>query len=600
MAQMVTLLTSVMTMTSLSIPMCDAYHAHVILDRLRRTSDLNSSVTADQKNVTHSQADHPHRGKTHSQADHPHRGKTPDRSTLLEAIFRHPGKDVRRLTNTTSRSNSSHTLPVAQSENMTYSYTTNSTTWAIPVPDSVNQTDYSLPNGTTVNKSEDSFIPTTGRNDTVVNETVDNFLLNGTAVNKTGDYFLGPSGQQATTANRTGKYMPASKQNRTGKYMPASKQNRTGKYMPASKQKAVQQSARRVEKVVHVEEREAEEVRYGVLVDAGSSSSKVKVYNYTPGSLPSLVPTVQLLLSERVKPGLGNYVTSLPLLPQYLADVIGHAVATVPERHHPTTPIYVMATAGLRTLPMTSARALLGTVRDVMHNVSLNPFSFRDDHVSILSGEEEAVYAWLAVNYINGFFSSRMRRSDSVGLLEMGGGSLQVAFLPDGPLYQEEFQVYVGRRRFDLYATSYLTFGTTYMTDKVHHVLLGDREGNETDTDHLYSPCVLNGDTDELLAGHVTVKVKGTGDPARCESMLRNILRPAVSRCSPRPCAIGERYQPPVGNLSFYAISAFVYAPRSLDAVEDGGVLNITKLRLNAWDYCAMTGPWAQWCSSCS
>lgn len=77
-------------------------------------------------------------------------------------------------------------------------------------------------------------------------------------------------------------------------------------------------------------------------------------------------------------------------------------------------------------------------------------------------------------------------------MMEMGGGSMQVAFLPSAPLYQEEFQVYVGRERFDLYAQSYLDYGANYIRDRVYEVLM--EESNTTGpVKRLESPCMLRG-----------------------------------------------------------------------------------------------------------
>ncbi|XP_076443009.1 ectonucleoside triphosphate diphosphohydrolase 2-like [Babylonia areolata] len=351
-------------------------------------------------------------------------------------------------------------------------------------------------------------------------------------------------------------------------------------------------------------------LRFGVLLDAGSSSTKVKVYSYTPALSASHVPRVKLEVSTRVRPGLGSFATrsSGGGLTEYLLEGLGYAQEEVPEDLHAITPIYVMATAGMRVLPAMDARDLLEEVRSVLGNRTLNPFLFHPEHVSILSGEEEAVYAWLAVNYLRGFFSPGPSHPEPVGVLEMGGGSMQVAFLPDTPLYQEEFQVYVGQRRFDLYAQSYLRFGSNYLTDQVRRRLLlhqqqqgeggpgGARGGGGgggvmmEEEKRLYSPCMLSDDRSTFPWQGETYQVLGTGNATLCEQVLSAILSPPdPSLCSPGPCAIGDTYQPLVGEQSFYAISAFLYAPKHLDAVEDHDVLNIVRLQENARKYCDLT-----------
>lgn len=337
---------------------------------------------------------------------------------------------------------------------------------------------------------------------------------------------------------------------------------------------------------------DSEEVgpRYGVLLDAGSSSTKVKVYTHIPGVLPSLVPHVELMDSVRIKPGLDDYVTKPQHLAEYLQSAVEKAVSHVPKHLHNVTPVYVWATAGLRTFEADAAKTLLKEVQTCMANRTISPFYFRPRHVSILSGEEEAVYAWIAVNYLRGFFDTNMTQANSAGVIEMGGGSLQIAFMPDGPLYQEEFQVYVGRTRFDLYAQSYLNFGSSYLTQHVRQQLFKNAQAEDTELPikKLDSPCMLIGDTGKLPGN---IKVTGTGDPPQCERVLAQLLQPFSdsSMCSPTPCGIGDRYQPAVGSMVFYGISALLFAPENMGAIEDDLTLNITKLRHNAWKHCNRT-----------
>ena len=40
-----------------------------------------------------------------------------------------------------------------------------------------------------------------------------------------------------------------------------------------------------------------------------------------------------------------------------------------------------------------------------MADPEVNPFVYQEGFAHILSGEEEALYAWITINYLNGFFS---------------------------------------------------------------------------------------------------------------------------------------------------------------------------------------------------
>ena len=56
---------------------------------------------------------------------------------------------------------------------------------------------------------------------------------------------------------------------------------------------------------------------------------------------------------------------------------------------------------GLRVLSGPAAIALLDKVEQLL---TYSPFLTLEDHVRVLSGEEEGVFAWVAANYLKGFF----------------------------------------------------------------------------------------------------------------------------------------------------------------------------------------------------
>ena len=62
-------------------------------------------------------------------------------------------------------------------------------------------------------------------------------------------------------------------------------------------------------------------------------------------------------------------------------------------------PIYLKATGGLRTLSQPERVRLMGCVRRLFHNKTYNPFAFEDERARVISGEEEAIYGWVGVNF---------------------------------------------------------------------------------------------------------------------------------------------------------------------------------------------------------
>ena len=59
---------------------------------------------------------------------------------------------------------------------------------------------------------------------------------------------------------------------------------------------------------------------------------------------------------------------------------------------------------GLRLLDERVTREIMEVVRDVMEDKGVNPFLFERENAHILSGEEEALFAWLTINYLEEIF----------------------------------------------------------------------------------------------------------------------------------------------------------------------------------------------------
>ncbi|XP_076097849.1 ectonucleoside triphosphate diphosphohydrolase 1-like isoform X3 [Mytilus galloprovincialis] len=324
--------------------------------------------------------------------------------------------------------------------------------------------------------------------------------------------------------------------------------------------------------------------QYGAILDAGSSSTKLKIYRWPPRtSLDSVLDIKQVGESEKHSPGISDYVDKLGNISNYIGGMIERVKEIIPKNVHSTTSLYLLATAGLRVLPEDDARSLMNAIRNVLQNKTLNPFVFNPSNVRILSGEEEGVFAWITINYLKDYFGSDRPQSQAVGVLEMGGGSTQIVFLPDGPLLANMFQVRIAGKRYSLYAHSYLFYGQDYMIFRIGRYII---QQNPQSSSH-QNPCMLTGDTTTKIYMGATKTFIGEGNPSKCLTIINSFLKSAADdMCYPKPCAIGRTYQPSIGTDNFYAIAAFTYAPRSLGTVDSSGKLNMSRLNETAFNYC--------------
>ncbi|WAR18661.1 ENTP1-like protein [Mya arenaria] len=328
---------------------------------------------------------------------------------------------------------------------------------------------------------------------------------------------------------------------------------------------------------------------FGIILDGGSSGTKLKIYKWTRTDADdsSGLPISELQLVEKLKftPGISSKAFKLDEIPDYLGPILLTATSIVPAEKHATTPIYFMATAGLRVLPVNATEGLLEAVERNLQDKKCNPFLVAARGAArVISGEEEGVYAWMAANYLRGFFSTDSQAVEPVGVLEMGGGSTQIAFLPSHSLYAHMYPVRLGAVTYRLYAHSYLLYGQNYILQRVNDYLVAIADPA---VDDVPNPCMLSGDNTTHTAFGDSVHIYGSANVTKCLEIIDIFLKSADdSWCNPKPCAIGAVYQPPVARTDFYAISAFSYAPRHLQAVDDHGLLDIPLLKENAIAYC--------------
>jgi len=90
--------------------------------------------------------------------------------------------------------------------------------------------------------------------------------------------------------------------------------------------------------------------KYAVVVDAGSSGTRVRVYRWpTPvgGAHVALqAPGVKEIYSKKINPGLSTHAANLQQVSDDIRGVLSDAAERVPRPLQRTSPVYVMATAG--------------------------------------------------------------------------------------------------------------------------------------------------------------------------------------------------------------------------------------------------------------
>lgn len=198
--------------------------------------------------------------------------------------------------------------------------------------------------------------------------------------------------------------------------------------------------------------------KFAVVIDAGSTGSRVHVYKFN-SKLELQVVGEDLELFIQIKPGLSKYADEPSKGGDSLRELLDKAREVIPEALQKDTPVLVGATAGLRLLPGTQSEQLLEEVRKMLKDY---PFTFKSDSVKILDGADEGSFAWMTVNYLLGKLGKDVPQT--VGVVDLGGGSVQLTYAISDEVASKAPDNYVQKlsgmgQAYNVYVHSYLGFG---------------------------------------------------------------------------------------------------------------------------------------------
>jgi len=227
--------------------------------------------------------------------------------------------------------------------------------------------------------------------------------------------------------------------------------------------------------------------------------------------------------------------------------------------------MYLMSTAGLRTEPNDEVREILDAVESWFETNA--PFDWQ--YATLLSGEEEATYAWIATNYVLG----NLIFLKKVGIMEMGGQSFQVAFQPVNEIIMDNlYDVDLFGTSYRIYAKSWNGFGLQAVWDTVDEIIATDvgktfLGWNGTAYTH---PCLQVG-WDNELTSKLDWPLEGDYDSAKCSLLLEYLFENYTTSdlCDYSTCSIAGAYVSSMAGVDFYALSNFYYLLEALNRVDD-------------------------------
>nr|XP_039260665.1 ectonucleoside triphosphate diphosphohydrolase 5-like isoform X2 [Styela clava] len=313
-------------------------------------------------------------------------------------------------------------------------------------------------------------------------------------------------------------------------------------------------------------------IEYGIMIDAGSTGSRVHVYRFI--SYGNSQPVLQDEVFEQVKPGLSSYADRPVDGVKSIESLLDIARRSIPEEMWMKTPLALKATAGLRLLPAEQSKVLLEKVYNLFDN---SPFKIPEDPVAIMDGKDEGIYAWLTVNYLLSLIGQ-----DTVGTIDLGGGSMQITFspverktidtAPDG--FIQETSVF--NNRMQVYVHSYLGLGLMSSRELV----LGGPTNPPGSMD-VTSPCMPNGYSGDWKNAQSLYHIKGETAGSEKFDTCHEIVKKAIAGKINRPDELKRE--------DFYAFSYYFdrAAENGLIHPEDGGLITVSEYESAARKVCS-------------
>lgn len=311
-------------------------------------------------------------------------------------------------------------------------------------------------------------------------------------------------------------------------------------------------------------------------MDAGSSGTRVHIYRWLNSDTArksaskaqlQRLPEIETdkKWTKKIHPGISTFGEHPhDVGSEHLEKLLDHARSVVPADEIPNTPLFLLATAGMRILPAAQRKMVLKEVCDFAHKTTKFQLPDCDLHVQVIPGETEGLYGWIAANYLLGGFDSPKdhdhgKNHNTYGFLDMGGASAQIAFAPNATEAEKHANDLTLLRlrnleghpmEYKVFVTTWLGFGVNQARERYVKAMLEASPGAKEFPD----PCMPSGaeitvsDSGKVMGdkkngkGH---KLVGTGIFKECVRQTYPLLE-KEKECLDAPCLINGQHTPAI------------------------------------------------------
>ncbi|ODV96069.1 hypothetical protein PACTADRAFT_41245, partial [Pachysolen tannophilus NRRL Y-2460] len=355
--------------------------------------------------------------------------------------------------------------------------------------------------------------------------------------------------------------------------------------------------------------------RYGIIIDSGSSGSRLQVYKWTDPvflqesskdenilrSIPKIVQEDNW--SYKISPGISSFKDRPShVWDEHFRHLMEYAEKIIPLDQQAETPIFVLATAGMRMVQETPRFKILNNVCTGINKHSNFYIPDCQNHVRVIDGETEGLFGWIGLNYLMGQFDNYDQNQDhtSFGFMDMGGASTQIAFVPSNKseiskhtndLFTVNLRNVNGdTQSWKVFVSTWLGFGANEARRRhLKNAISSLPENIDTKEEYdkyLFDPCSPKDVVIDFQYNNKDYKIKGLGDYEVCLKDIYPLLLKHLP-CDDNPCLFNGVHAPQIDfkEDKFVGVSEYWYTAN--DVFNMGGEYNFLKFNEKVKEFCS-------------
>ena len=309
---------------------------------------------------------------------------------------------------------------------------------------------------------------------------------------------------------------------------------------------------------------------------------------------------VEQVDSCEIKPGISSYLQDEARKKkgaQAVLDCVNKVLSGITKQENLQVPLNLAATAGMRLANIANpgSSQVFIVIKDVLSSKPI----LEVKKIDILSGLHEGLFAWVTNNYAAGTLQDE-NLNNTIGVLDMGGASAQIAFRTGRkiPVNKNEVNVRLFGKPHTVHTFSNLCFGIDEGIKRYQmHLIMNSKEpGLEID-----SPCHPKGTRiveigngfknrpclrlkSKMIKFEKEYIFKGTGDAVKCSVIVdKRILNLEECRANFLLCFEALGRSPPE-TMRFIGISSYFYTANVLELNKP---VNIEEYTAKMTRYCS-------------